>query len=190
MIQAIIFDCFGVLTTDNWRAFIDGLPEGIDIQQARSLNKAVDAGIITHDEFAAGVKDITGQTPPSIEKMLQQDIVKNNQLLAYIKELKSSYKIGLLSNISSNWIRDAFLTTEEQALFDDMIFSHEVGMTKPDPRIFELACEHLGVEPASAVMVDDIDVYCDAARELGMPAVTYENFGQFQTDLEAVLYQP
>jgi epoxide hydrolase-like predicted phosphatase len=187
VIRAIIFDCFGVLATDTWRAFLDALPEGADLKKAHQLNHAVDAGLITQQEFLAGVKEVTGSEPPDIGQMLGGEIAKNVQLLDYIKELKKQYKIGMLSNISSNWVRDYFLTAKEQKLFDTMIFSFEVGMTKPDPRIFWLAAQRLGVDPDEVVFIDDIDRYCQAARNEGMQAIVYENFKQLKADLTSLL---
>jgi HAD superfamily hydrolase (TIGR01509 family) len=187
VIKAIIFDCFGVLTTDTWRAFIDTLPDTADVARARDLNRAVDAGVITHDEFLAGVEEATGFRPPQIEKMLGGEVAKNIALLDYIRTLKPQYGIGMISNISSNWIRDSFLTPEEQELFDEMIMSHEVGMTKPDPRIFMLACERLRVGPHEAVMIDDIDRYVSAAQAEGLRGIVYTDFVEFKQQLEPLL---
>jgi len=188
MIKAVVFDNFGVLTTDTWRAFVDSLPEGIDIGKARELNRAYDAGTISHKDFLDGVKEVTGRQPQEVESLLQSDIAKNLPLLKYIGELKQrGLKIGLLSNIATNWIRDSFLTPAEQKLFDEMILSYEVGMTKPDPRMFQLACKRLGVDASEAVLVDDISPYCDAARHTGMQAITYEDFKQAKQALEALL---
>lgn len=187
MIKAIIFDCFGVLTTDTWRAFLDTLPSTANIERARELNRAVDAGMISHDEFLEGVEDATGFRPPEVEKMLGGEVAKNVALLEHIRTLKSQYGIGMISNISSNWIRDSFLTPEEQELFDEMILSHEVGMTKPDPRIFMLACERLRVGPHEAVMVDDIDRYIAAAESEGLKGIVYRDFTQFKQQLDRLL---
>lgn len=187
MIRAIIFDCFGVLTTDTWRAFLDTLPESANIDEARSLNHALDAGIISHEEFVDGVELATGFRPPEIEKMMGGEVAKNIALLDYIRQLKPHYAIGLISNISSNWIRDSFLNEQEQLLFDQMILSYEVGMTKPDPRIFMLACERLRVGPHEAVMVDDIEQYIAAAEAEGLHGVVYKDFVQLKDDLTALL---
>ncbi len=187
MIRAIIFDCFGVLTTDTWRAFLDSLPEGTDTTEAREINKAYDAGLLTTEEFLEQVEQVTGHIPKQVEDMAKGDVLKNTKLLEYVAELKTTYKIGLLSNIASNWIRDSFLTAEEQALFDDMVFSHDVGTTKPDPRIFELTCERLGVEPNEAIMIDDVESYCRSAEQVGLKAVVYEDFEQCRQQLEQLL---
>lgn len=186
MIKAIIFDCFGVLTTDKWKEFVSTLPKE-QKQPARDSNHAYDAGFIKEDEFLDQVYKLTGRSPGEVERLLDNETNKNTELLGYIASLKSDYKIGLLSNIASNWIRDSFLSAEEQSRFDEMILSFQVGMTKPDPRIFEIACQRLEVEPAEAIMVDDIDTYCESARSIGMQAVVYQNFQQAKAELEQIL---
>ena len=61
-------------------------------------------------------------------------------------------------------------------LFDHFIESSVVGLRKPDPAIYTLTLERLGhVDPGRCVFVDDLDVNCDTARELGMTAVRYES---------------
>ena len=63
-----------------------------------------------------------------------------------------------------------------------------VGLRKPDPEIFELTLERLGgVAPERCVFVDDLDVNCTAARELGMAAVRFETADQAIPEIEAIL---
>lgn len=188
MIRAVIFDCFGVLTTDSWRAFVDALPEGVDAESARELNRAYGAGVIGRKDFLEGVHELTGYSVKQIEQLLDNETYKNLPLLDYIRDLRSrGQKIGLLSNIATNWIRDSFLTPDEQKLFDAMVLSFEVGLTKPDPRIFHLVCDHLDIKPEEAVFIDDIDRYCQAAKAEGLKPILYTNLKQTKHDLEALL---
>jgi HAD superfamily hydrolase (TIGR01549 family) len=187
VIRALLFDCFGVLTTDTWRAFVDTLPPEVDIDAARNLNRAYGAGIIGRQEFMDGVLDITGRQPREVETLLSSEIAKNTALLAYIQELKPKFKIAMISNIATNWVRDVFLTPQEQELFEEMIFSYEVGMTKPDPRIFMLACERLRVAPREAIMIDDIESYVQAAKAEGLQGIVYQDLAQLKTDLAELL---
>lgn len=187
MIKAIIFDCFGVLTTDTWLAFCESLPDSVDIELARELNRAYDRGIIDRDAFVEGVKDVTGQTPPEIEKMFGGEVMKNVKLIERIRELKKDYKIGLLSNISSDWITREFLSEDEVKLFDAMIFSHEVGMIKPDPRIYMLTCERLRVGPHEALMIDDRAGYVEAAKAEGLQGIVYQDMATLNAELENLL---
>lgn len=161
------------------------MPVGIQ-PAAADLNKAYDAGFITTIEFIDQVKELTGKLPELVEQT-HGVANKNYKLLDFIVELKTHYKIGLLSNIASDWITDEFLTAAEQNLFDAMIFSHNVNLTKPDHRIFELMAEQLGVEPNDCLMVDDIEANCSGARETGMQAVVYHNYAQARAELEQLL---
>jgi epoxide hydrolase-like predicted phosphatase len=187
-ITAIIFDCFGVLTTDTWRAFLDKLPPETDTDRARELNRQLNSGLIDHADFVQQIRELTGKDIVEIENVAKSEISKNEVLLNYIRELKErGYKLAIMSNIASNWIRDTFLTPEEIELFDEMIFSYEVGMTKPDPRIFMLACERLRVSAHEAVMIDDIESYVEAAKAEGMAGIVYNDFVQMKSELEAIL---
>lgn len=187
MIRAIIFDCFGVLTTDTWLAFCESLPESADVEQARELNRAYDRGLISRDGFIEGVQAATGQTPPDIEKIYGGEVVKNAKLLEKIRELKQHYKIGLLSNISSDWITRELLSKDEAELFDAMVLSYETGMIKPDPRMYMLACERLRVGPHEAVMVDDRGGYIDAAKAEGLEGILYQDVQSFSSELQKLL---
>ena len=183
--KAIIFDCFGVLTTDYWRVFVATLP--LAQQTAASdLNKAYDAGYISTTDFMDQVEALTGNRPDLVEHT-RAPATKNDELLRYISQLKPQYKIGLLSNIASNWVTDKFLTANEQALFDEMIFSHNVHLVKPDHAIFELMAERLGVAPTDCVMIDVLEVNCTAAKETGMQDIVYQNFAQCRPALEQLL---
>lgn len=97
---------------------------------------------------------------------LRADIVERVRLLR-----GEGYRTLLLTNnireYSTRW--RAKLPVDE--LFEVIIDSSEVGMRKPEPRIFQLALDKLGVVPEEAVMLDDIAVNVDAARALGMHAV-------------------
>jgi len=186
MIKAVIFDCFGVLTADKWKEFVGTIPDKLR-ESARDINHAYDAGFINEEEFISQIKKLTGTSPGEVETIMADDRTKNTKLLNYIATLKLRYKIGLLSNIATNWIREEFLTPDEQTLFDEYILSYEVHLTKPDPRIFKIACERLGVEPSEAVLVDDIERYCDAAREFGIQAICYKDFVQTKRELEQIL---
>ncbi len=187
MIKAIIFDCFGVLATDIWLAFIDSLPKGTDLTQASALNKAYDKGIIPDEDFIAGIHEITGQDPPLLRHLQPGQLVKNEALLDLIRTLRPDFVMGVLSNISSDWITSEFLSAEEQALFKTYVLSYEVGMIKPDPRMYILACERLRVAPHEALMVDDRELYVNGAREAGLSGILYEDLHSFKQQLNELL---
>ncbi len=186
MIQAIFFDCFGVLTADTWHEFRRSIP--FDAQpEASKLNQQYCQRLISKQYFLDAVAKLSGQSPDYVEQVIDQEKDKNYPLLEYIKELKEYYKIGLLSNVASSWIQDKFLTLEEQSLFDDMVFSYEVGMIKPDPRLFKLAADRLEVQKEECLLVDDIEHYVLAAKNEGWQAVQYQNLKNLKHDLTKIL---
>ena len=189
MIRAIIFDCFGVLTADTWREFAATLPES-QWQDASDIIHAYDSGFITRNEFYDGVKALTGRLPKEVESIAEGNAPKNTALLEYITALHADYKIGLLSNIATDWVRTTFLTRQEQTSFDEMVFSYQAGMAKPDPNIYRYAADKLGVAPHECVMIDDIERNCQGAREAGMQALQYETLPQLKTELSKLLANP
>jgi HAD superfamily hydrolase (TIGR01549 family) len=188
MIKAIIFDCFGVLTKDWWREFCDTLPQGEILEKAKALNRQYDSGLIDLQEFVTSVQRVTGREPKPIEDIFTTPVPeKNLELLEYIEELRKNYKIGLISNIGSSWITDSFLDAKEQKLFDDMVFSFQVGVSKPDPKIYQASLDNLGVGAQQAVFIDDIESYVIAAQQMGMAGIAYSGFNQMKKELETLI---
>jgi FMN phosphatase YigB (HAD superfamily) len=70
---------------------------------------------------------------------------------------------------------------------DLIIYSHEEGLRKPDRRIFELACERLGVQPVEMVFLDDVEESVAAARELGIHTILFKETAQAIAGIEACL---
>lgn len=99
----------------------------------------------------------------------------------------AGYRMGLLTNNVVEWgprWRPMFPVDE---LFDDVVDSAFVGMRKPDPRIYELTCERLGVVPRECVFVDDFAHNCEAAESLGMTAVWFQDTGDAIAELRRIL---
>jgi putative hydrolase of the HAD superfamily len=93
-------------------------------------------------------------------------------LLGFLRGLRPQQKVGLISNAWSG-LRAFIKSRGFEDVFDDMIISAEVGLIKPDARIYQLALERLDVEPAEAVFVDDFPVNVDGARAIGMYAIQF-----------------
>ncbi len=108
-------------------------------------------------------------------------------LLDFIRSLRPRYKTGVISNALSDVRRLAEGRWGMGEIFDTLIFSAEVGIMKPDARIFHLALSVLGVEPAEAVFVDDFAHNIEGARAVGMQAIQFISREQVQQDLTAIL---
>lgn len=189
MIKAIIFDIFGVLTIDGWLKFCDAhFKDSSRRQKAQELNRQTDIGKLDYGEFLQKISEMTGKPTEEINSQLYERLPKNEQLLKFTRDkLKPHYKIGILSNISSQkWVREYF-APDELELFDDIVLSVQVGIIKPSAKIFEIAAQRLGVGLDDCVFVDDRLKNVEAAQELGMKAIFYQNFPDFRKELSKYL---
>jgi putative hydrolase of the HAD superfamily len=75
-------------------------------------------------------------------------------------------------------------------LVEEIVYSHEVGFSKPDPRIYALICTRLNVPPEEMVFVDDSDVCVAGARDAGIHAVRYQSNAQAIAEIEKLLTSP
>ena len=93
--------------------------------------------------------------------------------LRLVSDLRASYKLAILSNADVSLRERLEGDMGIHHLFDDIVCSAEVGMAKPEPAIFVLAAERLGLEPRECVFVDDLNTNVEAARQVGMQAVLF-----------------
>ena len=175
---------------EEWREFVDDIQDEKIADEVRHLNRLYDSRHLALDDFLGRVEKKTDTDRGKLAMLINNQgkgAGKNIVLIRFIAELHKNYKISLLSNIGSNWIRESFLEPDEQALFDDMVLSFEVGITKPDPQIFKLACQRLNVTPKEAIFVDDVAAYCEVAGSLGMRSIVYDNFSKMKQELEQLI---
>jgi HAD superfamily hydrolase (TIGR01509 family) len=187
MIKAIIFDCFGVLTTEGWQEFKETYFSDPDkLSEANKLNYLADQGKINHEELLPLIADIA-QIPVSQAREEIDDYRPNRLLLNYIKkELRPKYKIGMLSNVSDDWIVKMF-TPEQVKMFDTLALSFNIGYAKPERGAYEYVADKLDVELNECVFIDDRIHFVDAAEEYGMRSIEYKNFSQMKKELEIIL---
>jgi putative hydrolase of the HAD superfamily len=95
------------------------------------------------------------------------------EMAAYVASLRPRYATAIVSNSADGARREEQERYGFENLVDTIIYSHEVGIAKPDPRIFALVCERLGVAPGEVVFLDDVPVIVDAAAAFGMQAVLH-----------------
>lgn len=136
------------------------------------------------------VREALGILPNDMPGFLEQywsaDDV-NWELLHYIKGLHPRFKVGLLSNAWDDLRQTMHTRWDIDGLFDELIISAEVGMVKPDPRIFHLAVGRLGVQPDEAVFIDDISGNVEAARQQGLVAIQFLDNQQTMAELQLIL---
>lgn len=97
----------------------------------------------------------------------------NTEFYTYLKTLRPHYKSIILSNA---WEDAREIYTKQyhlDALVDEMIISAEVGMRKPEERIFQLALEHLGTKPEETLFIDDTKENVQEAQQLGIHSIFF-----------------
>lgn len=111
----------------------------------------------------------------------------DSQLVDYIRGLKGHYRTALLSNAWSD-LR-AYLEKHWKIAnaFDLMVISAEVGLAKPDPRIYQLVLERLQVPAQRAIFLDDVLENVEAARSVGLTGIHFRSADQALTELKQIL---
>jgi len=182
-IRAVYFDLGGVLVRTGDREPRTRLAERLGMTY-EELSKTVfenesslraSLGAISPQEHWADVIQHLG-LPPSEVDSVRQDFFAGDaldlDLINFLRSLRPKYRIGLLSNAWSD-MRAYLISQRIEDVFDQLIISAEVGIMKPDARIYQLALEKLGVAPAEAVFVDDFTVNVEGARAVGMYAIQF-----------------
>ena len=190
MIRAIIFDCFGVLYPDTyWAMASEYLGPELDAQRARlhDLVRQVDLGLITRDELWANFGDIVGKSKDEVYKRLEDFAGLDSRLLKFIEDHRDTYKICMISNVGQGFIERMFVEKPATEYFDSIVLSSDVGLVKPDIKIYELSAGQLGVETAECVFTDDLQKNVDGAINAGMQAIKYENYEKFIVDIKKII---
>ena len=110
----------------------------------------------------------------------------NDQLIDYARSLRPRYKTSIISNAWPD-ARAAVKHRINGEAFDDLIFSAEVGLAKPDQRIYELALDRLHVQPTDAIFIDDVQTNVEAAQAIGMAGIRFLNTNQTIMEIEQYL---
>ena len=183
-IEAIIFDCFGVIYPQAGIPFFERYKASLarNPQAWADLVTKIDLGQITRQEFYLAQEKITGVPARSAMDEIDSQMNVDRNLVALIKKLKPQYKIGFLSNACKEEIEPVFRDKIDW-LFDSMAVSYEVGAIKPDAKMFLVSAQRLGVEPEKCLFVDDSQTNIDAAQSLGMKTLLYPTFGKIPAEL-------
>ncbi len=107
-------------------------------------------------------------------------------LLAFMRSLRPKIKVGLISNAWSG-LRAWIVSQKFVDAFDDMTISAEVGMAKPDARIYQHALGKLDVHPKEAVFIDDVPANVEAAIALGMCGIVFQKSDEAIAEINTLL---
>jgi putative hydrolase of the HAD superfamily len=198
LIRAVVFDIGGVLeiTPDlgvdrRWEARL-GLPAGRMGERMDDVWTDGALGTVTLDDVHRAIRDRLGLDEQQLTAFMA-DIWRqylgtaNTELIEYARGLRPRYRTGILSNsfVGAREREQAAYGFED--LVDEIVYSHESGMAKPDPRFYALACERLGARPGETVFLDDTEQCVAGARDVGINAVHYRDNGQAIAEIEQLL---
>lgn len=155
------------------------------------LCRQSDFGLINRQQFNEMAAELVGLTPEETQAKYYNTNMHNKPLLGWIGELKKQgYKIGIISNVGHNWLNKFLDEVNQPGLFDHIILSSDVGVVKPDPIIFQIMVERLGLLASECVMVDDMLINIDGASRAGMQGIVFGSNRQLQADFERLIGLP
>lgn len=205
-VRAVMFDIGGILEVipeggdpatrfpaldEEWNTRL-GLPPGRLTECFEAIAEDGAFGRCTYEEWCARLRASTGISQADLDAYMAAfwDIYMGNpneELIAYFRTLRPRFRTAILTN--------SFVGAREQeearygftSMVDVAIYSHEEGVRKPDPRIFAIVAEHLGLPPAEIVFLDDLPENVEAARACGFQAVLFTSTRQAIAEIEALL---
>ena len=203
MVEAVIFDFGGVITSSPFEAFARFETErGLPIDIIRRTNAAnhldnawarferAEVDLATFDAlFAAESRALGAEVRGrDVLPLLSGDL--RPAMVEALKTIKANFKTGCITNnLPNNAIGSAsgrgLYVAEVMALFDHVIESAKIGLRKPDPKIYRMMIEALDVDPKNCIYLDDLGVNLKPAREMGMTTIKVLSGDQAIADLEA-----
>jgi epoxide hydrolase-like predicted phosphatase len=195
--KGLIVDFGGVLTTnvfDSFKAFCraEGLPEDSVKNMFRergeglALLRQLEKGELTAADFSQQFAPLLGVSPDNLVERLFGGIGPDEPMLEAVRRARrAGIKTGLISNTwGDGLVYEPPLLDE---LFDAVVLSGEVGLHKPQPEIFVLGAERIGVAPEECVFVDDLRENCAGAEAVGMTAILHRGHEGTLPQLEELL---
>jgi putative hydrolase of the HAD superfamily len=214
MIRAALFDFGGVILSSPFEAFAhyettNGLPPGF-LRQVNATDPddnawaRLERSDVTLGEFSAlfaAESRALGHEVPGADVLALLGGELRPAMVEAVRRCSERLVTGLLTNnfLIGDGPRERpdpdpaggrGRHTEVLALFDGIIESSQVGVRKPDPRFYEVACEKLGVEPAECVFLDDLGINLKPAKALGMTTIKVVDPADAIAELAAVVGFP
>ncbi len=194
--RGLLVDWGGVMTSNlftSFRSFCEG--EAIDPDtirrgfredpDVRQLMIGLETGAVEEAEFEPRLGEILGVSATGlIDRLFAGSSVDQEMVDAVAAARRAGVRTGLISN---SWGTRRYDRKLLAALFRGIVISGEEGMRKPDPRMYELGAERIGVEPRACVFVDDLPFNLTPAAELGMATIHHVSARETIPELQRLL---
>ena len=206
-VRAVISDFGGVLTSPLLESFA-GLMQASGIS-LESVGKAMatiadrdgsnplfelETGRLTETAFFAAISEQLSADRGSevsldgFGERYFQHLEPNEPMIDYMRELRGrGHKMAICTNNIREWEAHWRAMFPVDEIFDVVVDSAFVGSRKPEPRIYEITLERLGAAPDEAVFIDDVELNCEGARQLGITAIRFRSTEQAIEQIEATL---
>lgn len=170
--SALIFDFFDVICADPYHAWLRAHGLKNEGPQA-AINSAIDLDEISLREFYEQLGLLTGQSVDEVRIEQEASLKIDYAVVGLVRLLRQKYSLALISNAPGAQLRDILGEYKLEELFDCILISGELGVTKPNPQIFHSALRELRSTPDSCVFIDDNPLNVSAAKRLGLTGITY-----------------
>ncbi|HMV30155.1 MAG TPA: HAD family phosphatase [Anaerolineales bacterium] len=139
-----------------------------------------------HWEAVAKRLKVSKEDVAAVEREFFAGDVIDHSIVEYLRSLRPRYKTGLISNAWSD-MREYLVRQKLDDAFDTLTISAEVGVAKPDAKIYLLALEQAQVEAEAAVFVDDVPANIEACEALGMKGILFRDPLKAMNELKKLL---
>jgi len=187
--KLIIFDCFGVLTSEVAPIWLNRY---FDDYTADKIHQSIivdgDKGVLTANQVFKELSLIVDEPAEDILNDWIDIATLHEDLIEYIKVLKEKgYKTALLSDSAYGYSKIIIDKYNFEQLFDSIFISSETGLLKSNPETFKYVLDKFNIEPKNAIMVDDRQSNLDSAKEVGINGVLYKDTQSFKKLLSAII---
>ena len=170
----VIFDCFGVLGEKVTSYFLD---KYVDKATAKKLEETLvldgDKGLVSREEYLKALADAANITVSEVEAEYDKLYKLHPDLMPVIERIRGFADTALLSNAFFGHAEGIIDKYNIRRLFDKVFLSCEMGLAKPDPKIYEVCRDSFGKTYDEVYMVDDTDANLAPLSKIGIIPIKY-----------------
>lgn len=188
MDKVILFDFFGVISSEVSPIFFKRYfnEEEAKIVKEEIMSKG-DKGELSEEEIYDLIAKRVNETPLKVKENFKELIHINYELVNYIKELKKEYRIYLLSNAVSSFLRRILKENNLYELFNEVYISGEIKLIKPYKEYFNYVIEKENLDPSMCIMIDDNKKNIEGAISCNLNGIVFTNNKDLKEKLDIFL---
>ncbi|MBA2522256.1 MAG: HAD family phosphatase [Solirubrobacterales bacterium] len=194
-LKGLLVDFGGVLTTNVWRSFdhfceVEGLDGGTLLElfrgdgEALALLRGLERGALSDGDFERDFGELLGVEPAALIDRLFAGLEPEIRIIEAVKAARAA---GIQTGLISNSWGTGIYERAPMEIFDATVISGDVGLHKPEPAIYELGAERLGLPPAACLFVDDLRENVTGAKAVGMTAILHREAEETIAEMERLL---